>query len=357
MPIYPKGDKFRVVIWMRGVRHDFIHDGPKKEAQLFEARKKLELQAKDPESLGRVVPSFSDFVEGPYRANAKKRLKGRTWSNRTYTLATLIGHFDETKMSAITTAEVEAYTDARLAKKIKATTINDELKVLRAILAYARELHIPLVDAIVRDLPTRGVKRKVTFWTSEQAAKLLNKMGDVSPDLVPIVVFLLNTGCRKGEALALEWPAVDLDRGLVFIQPSEEWQPKDGEAREIPISDSLRPYLEARHISKRWVFPTTRGKRRHERYKFWPQRAFDRAREAAGLDGGPHTTRHTYAAHFLAGGGDIFLLAKILGHSTTYVTELYSHLLPEHLERARNVVNFGAGLKTLPDAVPARKRK
>jgi integrase len=356
MGVYPKGDKFRVVIWVRGERHDFIHDGPKKEAKTWEARKRLELEAKAPGSL-RVVPSFSDFAEGPYKANAKKRLKARTWSNREYTLATLIEHFDKTKMNAITTAEVEAYTDSRLAKKIRATTINDELKVLRAILAYARELHIPLVNANIRDLPTRGVKRKVTFWTGDQVEKLLDKMHAKSPDLVPLVVFLLNTGCRKGEALALEWPAVDLERGYVYVQPSEEWQPKDGEPREIPISDALRPYLEARPLSKRWVFPTTRGKRRHDRYKFWPQRAFDRAREAAGLEGGPHTTRHTFATHFLANRGDIYLLAKILGHSSTYVTELYGHLLPEHLERARNAVNFGAGLKTVPDTVPERKRK
>jgi integrase len=86
----------------------------------------------------------------------------------------------------------------------------------------------------------------------------------------------------------------------------------------------------------RFVFPASHG----DRYAEWPRRAFDRARRAAGLKGGPHTLRHTYASHFLQAVPDIFLLAKVLGHSETRTTRLYSHLLPDHLARARNAVNF-----------------
>jgi len=39
---------------------------------------------------------------------------------------------------------------------------------------------------------------------------------------------------------------------------------------------------------------------------------------------------------------DLFLLARILGHSDARVTKLYSHLLPEHPARARNAVRFAA---------------
>ena len=154
-------------------------------------------------------------------------------------------------------------------------------------------------------------------------------------------------------------------KGIIRIEPSEEWRPKDNEPREIPISSELLPFLEPRRSGHRYLFTNRKG----ERYVFWPQRAFDRARKAAGvqegcsdcrltkdeagewidavacskhgIEGGPHTTRHTFASHFLAGCPDLFLLAKILGHSTSYVTELYGHLLPDHLQRARNVVKFG----------------
>ncbi|MGO9838647.1 MAG: hypothetical protein ACLP1X_31085 [Polyangiaceae bacterium] len=48
---------------------------------------------------------------------------------------------------------------------------------------------------------------------------------------------------------------------------------------------------------------------------------------------------------------DLFLLGRILGHSHTRVTELYSHFLPEHLAEARNVVTFAGAGERAADAV------
>ena len=75
---------------------------------------------------------------------------------------------------------------------------------------------------------------------------------------------------------------------------------------------------------------------------------------APGLTGGPYTLRHTFASNFLQRQPDMFLLAKLMGHDHTRVTEMYSHLLPDHLEAARNVVNFAPGIG--PARVDAAKR-
>jgi integrase len=336
MPVYKRGDKWRVVIWFKNRCQEFVLSGSKKEAEDFEAAKRVEMRSADPEALRREVPGFTDFVEGPYRTHAKAHLKARTWSNRVYTIATIEEHFQQTRLCDISLGSVEKYKERRIAQKIRASTVNDELKVLRAVLAYAGALGVPVAMLKIKDLPTRGIKRKVTFWTSEQCASLLASARVHAPEIEGLIAFLLNTGCRKGEALALEWRHVDLVRGFIYIEPSEEWQPKDGEAREIPISDGLRPYLVRRHKKDRHVFTS----RKCKRFAFWPQRYFDLVRKKAKLTGGPHTTRHTYATHFLARRPDLYLLGKILGHSTSYVTELYGHLLPDHLERARNAVSF-----------------
>ena len=57
--------------------------------------------------------------------------------------------------------------------------------------------------------------RKVRASSREELIKLLVATAEVSPELVPIVVFLINTGARKGEALALTWKSVNLERGLI----------------------------------------------------------------------------------------------------------------------------------------------
>jgi hypothetical protein len=43
----------------------------------------------------------------------------------------------------------------------------------------------------------------------------------------------------------------------------------------------------------------------------------------------------------------MFDLARILGHSTTRTTELYAHMMPDHMHAQRNVVNIAAPLQTM----------
>lgn len=45
-----------------------------------------------------------------------------------------------------------------------------------------------------------------------------------------------------------------------------------------------------------------------------------------------HVLRHTFASHFMMGGGNIIVLQRILGHSDIRVTTRYAHFAPDHLE-------------------------
>ena len=128
---------------------------------------------------------------------------------------------------------------------------------------------------------------------------------------------------------------MDLDRAEIRIWPNDEWQPKNGKPREIPISDGLRPFLEGERSSPKWVFHNSDG----ERFASFPKAQFYEAQERAKLSGGPHRLRHTFASIFLAKEPDLGLLAVVLGHSDEAVTRLYAHMLPGRLARARNVVS------------------
>jgi site-specific recombinase XerD len=44
--------------------------------------------------------------------------------------------------------------------------------------------------------------------------------------------------------------------------------------------------------------------------------------------------RHTFAAHFIMGGGHIVTLKEILGHASLSMTMRYANLAPEHLNDA-----------------------
>lgn len=346
----PNGEPvWRVRVWIEGHQHERLFVGSKAGADEDEARFRLELAA-EPSQENRTAPTFSDFSLGRYQTNAQTHLRASTWRVRKYQLATLIKHLGGTPLTALGTEVVDGYKARRRAEKAQPRTINNELAVFQAVLHYARDLGLPCASPKVKLLPVVG-RGRVTFWTLTQLGQLYAAVEAEAPALLPIVVALANTGCRKGEALALELERVDLERGMITIEPSAEWQPKDNEPREIPVSDALRPWLErAASRGGRWAFPSSTG----ERWACWPKRAFDRARKAAGLRGGPHTLRHTFAAHFLQACPDIYLLSKILGHSETRTTAIYSHLLPSHLERARNAVNLPA--PTGPAMHEAKKR-
>jgi hypothetical protein len=188
---------------------------------------------------------------------------------------------------------------------------------------------------VLRSGRTRVTVSGARMNRRKEIDQLLLALRKEAAELLPIVLCLLNTGMRKGEALALTW--VDFERREIRIWPSDQWQPKDKEPREVPISDDLLPYLERARLSEKCVFPSSTG----ERWKCWPKNQFDRARGKAKLEGGPHALRHTFASHFLAKQPDLGLLAEILGHSEEAVTRLYQHMLPERLARARNVVSIG----------------
>ncbi|MES1205245.1 MAG: tyrosine-type recombinase/integrase [Pseudomonadota bacterium] len=359
MPIYKKRKgAWRVMICLNGKRMDFIVTGKKAEAKAFEARKRAELEAAGPSAMStRTVPRFSDFSIGPYQATAKRELRPGTWRKVKSVVATLIEHFGHLKLNEIDAAAIDAYVDNRRARRddgaegLKAVSVNNELRILRRILNVAKEKKYPggggeHVKEIPQDPPGR-----VKVWDAKQIARLYEACEKKAPPLLPLLVFLANTGCRCGEALALVWENVDLTNRMIKIHPSEEWRPKNGRPREIPISDALLPWLARQRRSQKWVFPSPGT---GSRWAFWPGHQWARVQEKATLEGGVHTLRHSFASAFLQERADMFLLAEVMGHSHTSVTALYSHLLPDHLEKARNVVQHAPQIG--PAALEAKAR-
>jgi integrase len=100
------------------------------------------------------------------------------------------------------------------------------------------------------------------------------------------------------------------------------------------------------------IFRTQYG----EAYDRFPEKMWERAVKLSGVAGGPHTTRHTFASHFLAAEPDMGLLAEVLGHTQLRVTELYAHMLPGRLARARDVVQIAPASEQWTPAVLSKVR-
>jgi integrase len=323
---------WRVTVWARGKQHEQVFEGSKAAAQSLEASERLRLGSTrhDP---ARSAPTFSAFSTGLYRPHAEGALAASTWSVRRYQLTTLEGHFGPLKLTEIRSADVDAYILGRK-QEVRERAINNELRVLRAMLGWGRERGIAVAPVKIRLL--RAGEARVFCWSLEDVARVLKAARTTVPGLVPLVIFMLNTGLRKGEVVRAEWSWVDKRAALLRVPVTSEWTPKSKRAREVPLSRAALAVLRGLPKAGPYLFPQPSG----ERFKAIPRRAWRRMMAAAKIKGTPHTTRHTFASHFLARVPDLQLLATILGHSFTRTTELYAHLLPDHLSRARNAVNL-----------------
>ncbi len=343
MPIYPSKtrNKWRVTVYALGKQREWTVSGTKNDAKRIESEKRIALELERPST--RASPSFTDFCEKVYAPHAVQHLRASTWSKvRVYQIATLCRHLGRLRLTAIKLAEVERYKTARARAGVAPSSINNELRVLATVLRFASAMQYPTAPPSWKRLPQRRSGR-IRAWTPLEVASLLTAARDAVPELVGLLHFIVSTGVRKGEAIAAEWDWVNFKRGLLEIPVNEAWQPKNGKPREAPIPATLAAALRGPRAHPVYLFPSSLG----GRYGAFPEELWRRARDAAGLAGGPHQLRHTYASQFLSKVPDLFLLGQILGHSTARMTELYSHLLPGHLAAGMNAVSFDLPHKTL----------
>lgn len=335
MPVYKEGPNLYLVrVWHKGKAHSRRFHGTRRGALEDEAAFRLEVRA-EPEA-SPPVPTLWRFLLDEYRPHAELRLRPTWRRNQAYTLATIAERLGDKPLTDIDATVIEAFMlERRDEDGLSEVTVNNDRRVLMRVLSFAVERgHLARVPKCP---PLAEPEGRVRCWSHAELERLFNSTGRVSPALLPMLVFLANTGCRRGEAMALRWASVEIERRIVKIEPGNGWRPKNGRAREVPVNDALLPWLQVKRRGE-YVFPCDTG----TRYAGWPAAQYDRAQAGAGLSGGVHTLRHTYASHFLARRPDLALLAYVMGHSDATVTRLYAHMLPDHLERARDAVSFVA---------------
>jgi integrase len=150
--------------------------------------------------------------------------------------------------------------------------------------------------------------------------------------MIPVAVC---TGLRRGELVALQWEDVDLVGRSLHVRHRGDFRTKGNAERRIPLRGDAEHVLAQMHepVISGHVFTDRNGKpirldRVTKRFK-------DMAREAE-LDERIHfhSLRHTTGSWLSMRGVPMRHIQAILGHSSTSVTEMYSHLAPETLDRA-----------------------
>lgn len=251
------------------------------------------------------------------------------------------------RLTAVTRATCQGVIDGLVARAYKPAAIRNIWALLSSILRAA------MVDGLIATNPAAELvipavrKRAYVIWTPEEARRFLAATVD-SPWHAMYYV-MLTTGMRIGEAIALRWAHIDLERSTVTVTDTlrrtetGRYEPAPGtktdSARMIVLSPgcvaALRVHraaqLQVRASSPRWdirdyVFTQRNG-------RWVDQVAFrtELKREIERLPGlpviTPHGMRHSLATSLMIDGVQPRAIQDQLGHSSASTTmELYAHV-------------------------------
>jgi integrase/recombinase XerD len=236
-------------------------------------------------------------------------------------------------------------------------TIQRKAACLRSFYRHLRREEIIFHDPTAELRAPRKSQKLPQVLSRDEVAKLLAApRGNTPPALRDraLLEVMYACGLRASEAVDLAVGAVDLRTGVVRARG------KGNKERLIPIGRqavaAARSYLEHGRPKlvglreERHLFVNHRGSglTRQGLYKIVQRHAF-----TAGLEGrmSPHTLRHTFATHLLAGGCDLRSLQEMLGHADVATTQIYTHLSADRLKDVyfKAHPRSGSGAAAQPD--------
>lgn len=218
-------------------------------------------------------------------------------------------------------------------KLISTYTLNGYGRVIRAFLSWcAREYEDTVSSRLSQRVVLPKIEEKVieTFTNDHLKALFAACEREFREELClrdrAILSLLIDTGVRAGEL-------VTLTLGNVHISPEEGWivvMGKGRKEREIPLGIKSRQALHKyiRRFRKQAkpddvVFISRFHKPMTVHGLDMIIYRLGRWANVKGVRVSAHTFRHTFAVGFILGGGDVYLLSRMLGHSTVAITENY----------------------------------
>ncbi len=253
----------------------------------------------------------------------------RCYQQKAAHLSRLMG---DTVLGRLDPEHVERYIATRLREGASKHTVHKELVVLRGALKTRKKQGGD--PSIVPRFKAEYVPRE-NYLTPDQFMRLTEELVPVRPNAKPATLaaaldrrmrrtlyclLIAFTSARRGELEKLRWEDVDLARGLIHVPKGKTVK------RDVPITNVLRPWLEAMHAGTGPVVE--------------PWGSVGRDMPAACARAGvprctPNDLRRTFASWQVQGGVPLKAIANLMGHKSTRMVDLvYGRLGPDDYRAA-----------------------
>jgi site-specific recombinase XerD len=227
-------------------------------------------------------------------------------------------------------------------RRYKVTAVRRNLSTLRTFYTYLRREHIrtdqPALDV---DLPKPEQRKPKVLRLPEVAAMIKTRVArPKGPSLATrdraILELLYGSGIRRAELADLNLDDVDFGQRVAMVTG------KGNKRRMVPLTEAsvmaMQSYLHVRPAtSDRAFFLSNRNARLGLR-QVW-KIVKDYAAQSGVNRATTHSMRHSFATHFIEGGGDVSSLQRLLGHANISTTQVYLDQSIAHLKKAFDAAN------------------
>jgi integrase len=227
--------------------------------------------------------------------------------------------FGDTEIGDITESRASKFIDYLNGKHLKGETVNLYLTLLRSVWKWAIKRGLILVNPWLEMSVQAEPRQAPKPFTREEIGQILK--GFEEDYYQDFVRFLLGTGCRIGEAIALNWDAISEDCSEVWIGRSWDSKgkrvksTKTNETRVIPVSPGIQEMLQNKRNDQTdgLVFPAQKGGF-IDRHNFINRHWKPLLKRLEIPYRPPYNSRHTRWSHEISGGMDIATAAAYAGN-------------------------------------------
>lgn len=281
---------------------------------------------------------FSEVAEAWYESKAKE-IRPSTLNCYNSAYKSAVAYFGKELIKDIKPQDIERYIYEKAQLQYAKYTVRNYLSMVSQIYDFAIRNNYTQYNPCATISVPRNLKSRKRELPDESAIQLVRDNVDAPFGLFPY--FLMLTGCRKGEALAVKYSDIDFDKKLIRINKSLTWIPQlainetktSSGNRTVILLDAL-----ADKIPKRKSGFLFGNKQPFTQYDF--DASWKKYKDATGIDITPHQLRHLYATILFECGIDEVIAKELMGHSNISVTRnIYTHIRERKLSEVSLVLN------------------
>ena len=277
------------------------------------------------------------------------------------------------KLPEITSAQISALLLDMQGKGKAHATVVKVYTILNSLfkMAYLSDMiaRNPM-DKVERPKPRKDEIKPQTAqaYTAQEVRDILTALEGEPLKWRAFIHLLIDTGVRRGEALAVQWEDIDFQENTILICRNLCYTPdkgiyldtpKNGRCRMVDVGEDtlqlLKQIREQQGAGGKYIF--TQDNSLEPMHPTSPTHYFRQFANRNGIkDFHPHKLRHTFASVAITAGADVVSVSETLGHSDTAVTlRMYTHANDESRRRASRIFRDAIQKDTQKDTPPPEK--